>query len=169
MTAFVYFHIELDSHDAAFAEGAPSETFMDDGSRGMVPNAQDCYRRPPAGPGIRLLQIVGRYPTSSAAAPAMGAWLITGRSSTVIRSGRPGRQPYARVELVHRGPYSASVLLCNSPFQGQWQSFWLVLTMTGWLRHRGPEADYMRRQHPLAVRTDIRLYVCVNGPVRAGK
>jgi hypothetical protein len=36
-----YFHIELDSHDVIIAEGALSETFLDDGSRGMFHNAAE--------------------------------------------------------------------------------------------------------------------------------
>jgi hypothetical protein len=36
-----YFHIELDSHDVIIAEGALSETFIDDDSRGMFHNAQE--------------------------------------------------------------------------------------------------------------------------------
>ncbi len=36
-----YFHIELDSHDVIIAEGALSETFLDDDSRGMFHNAHD--------------------------------------------------------------------------------------------------------------------------------
>jgi len=36
-----YFHIELDSHDVILAEGAPSETFVDDDSRGMFHNVQE--------------------------------------------------------------------------------------------------------------------------------
>jgi hypothetical protein len=34
-----YFHLELDSHDILFAEGAPSESFVDDDSRSMFHNA----------------------------------------------------------------------------------------------------------------------------------
>ena len=33
-----YFHVELDTHDIIFAEGAQSETFLDDGSRGLFHN-----------------------------------------------------------------------------------------------------------------------------------
>jgi hypothetical protein len=33
-----YFHIELETHDVILAEGAPSETFIDDDSRGMFHN-----------------------------------------------------------------------------------------------------------------------------------
>jgi hypothetical protein len=36
-----YFHIELDSHDVIVAEGALSETFIDDDSRGMFHNAHE--------------------------------------------------------------------------------------------------------------------------------
>ena len=36
-----YFHVELDSHDVIIAEGAFSETFIDDDSRGMFHNAQE--------------------------------------------------------------------------------------------------------------------------------
>ena len=35
----VYYHVELDSHDLLLAEGAPSESFVDDDSRGMFHNA----------------------------------------------------------------------------------------------------------------------------------
>ena len=38
-----YFHIELDTHDVIIAEGALSETFVDDDSRGMFHNAHE-YR-----------------------------------------------------------------------------------------------------------------------------
>jgi serralysin len=34
-----YFHLEMESHDVILAEGAPSETFVDDGSRGGFHNA----------------------------------------------------------------------------------------------------------------------------------
>ena len=34
-----YFHVELDSHDVILAEGAPAETFLDDGSRGVFQNS----------------------------------------------------------------------------------------------------------------------------------
>lgn len=36
-----YFHIELDSHEAVFAEGAASETFVDHDSRAMFDNADE--------------------------------------------------------------------------------------------------------------------------------
>ncbi len=39
-----YFHIELETHDVILAEGTPSETFIDDDSRGIFHNAHE-YRR----------------------------------------------------------------------------------------------------------------------------
>ncbi|MBF0849993.1 hypothetical protein HKD27_03520 [Gluconobacter sp. R75690] len=38
-----YIHVELENHDLLLAEGAPSESFLDDGSRGMFHNAEE-YR-----------------------------------------------------------------------------------------------------------------------------
>jgi hypothetical protein len=38
-----YIHIELAGHDVVFAEGAPSETFVDDNSRLMFDNADEYY------------------------------------------------------------------------------------------------------------------------------
>jgi hypothetical protein len=39
-----YIHIELDTHDVILAEGAPSESFVDDQSRGMFHNASEYAR-----------------------------------------------------------------------------------------------------------------------------
>ncbi len=39
-----YFHIELETHDILLAEGAPSESFVDDNSREMFHNAAEYYR-----------------------------------------------------------------------------------------------------------------------------
>ncbi|MCX2561550.1 Hint domain-containing protein [Acetobacter farinalis] len=44
MDEVAYFHIELESHDVIFANGAQSETFVDDGSRSMFHNAADYAR-----------------------------------------------------------------------------------------------------------------------------
>ncbi len=40
-----YFHIELDSHDVIVAEGALSETYLDDDNRAMFHNMQDYFAR----------------------------------------------------------------------------------------------------------------------------
>ena len=36
-----YYHVELDSHDVLLAEGAPSESYLDDDSRGVFHNAHE--------------------------------------------------------------------------------------------------------------------------------
>ena len=41
MDEVAYFHIELESHDVIFANGAESETFVNDSSRGMFHNASE--------------------------------------------------------------------------------------------------------------------------------
>lgn len=48
MDVVQYFHIELESHDVILAEGAWSETFFDDGGRGVFQNAADYYALYPA-------------------------------------------------------------------------------------------------------------------------
>jgi hypothetical protein len=45
-----YFHVELDSHDVILAEGASSETFLDDNSRGAFQNAGEFGRLYPNAP-----------------------------------------------------------------------------------------------------------------------
>nr|WP_194300047.1 Hint domain-containing protein [Acetobacter musti] len=47
-----YFHIELETHDIILAEGAPSETFIDDDSRGMFHNAAEFATLYPNAPRI---------------------------------------------------------------------------------------------------------------------
>ena len=45
-----YYHVELDTHDVLLAEGAPSESFLDDDSRGMFHNAAEFMRLYPDAP-----------------------------------------------------------------------------------------------------------------------
>jgi hypothetical protein len=47
-----YFHIELESHDVILAEGAWSETFVDDDSRMIFHNTTDYFRRFPEEPYV---------------------------------------------------------------------------------------------------------------------
>ena len=50
-----YFHIELDSHDIIIAEGALSESFIDDDSRGIFQNVQEyhaLYPKETVGPAL---------------------------------------------------------------------------------------------------------------------
>ncbi|HEY9112295.1 MAG TPA: Hint domain-containing protein, partial [Rhodanobacteraceae bacterium] len=46
-----YFHIELDKHDVIVAEGALSESFLDDDSRGMFHNAHEFHALYPQAAG----------------------------------------------------------------------------------------------------------------------
>lgn len=48
-----YFHIELDAHDIIFAEGAPTETFVDCDNRGMFQNAEEFAALYPDGQPLR--------------------------------------------------------------------------------------------------------------------
>jgi hypothetical protein len=45
-----YFHLELERHDVIFAEGAASESFVDDDSRGMFNNVYEYFRLYPDAP-----------------------------------------------------------------------------------------------------------------------
>ncbi len=40
-----YFHVELETHDVIVAEGALSESYIDDDNRGLFHNARDYYAR----------------------------------------------------------------------------------------------------------------------------
>ncbi len=66
-----YFHIELETHDVIMAEGAPSESFIDDDSRGIFHNAHEydtlyaddvrqpaCYCAPRLDSGYDVAEIV---------------------------------------------------------------------------------------------------------------
>jgi len=46
-----YFHIELEAHDVIFAEGAPTESFVDCDNRGMFQNASEFSQLYPGGNG----------------------------------------------------------------------------------------------------------------------
>jgi hypothetical protein len=50
-----YFHLELDAHDVILAEGAESESYIDDDNRRMFDNASDyaaCYPAAAARPAL---------------------------------------------------------------------------------------------------------------------
>ncbi len=44
------YHVELDTHDAIFANGAPAETYRDDGNRWLFQNTNDGWHLPPREP-----------------------------------------------------------------------------------------------------------------------
>jgi hypothetical protein len=76
-----YFHIELDTHDVIIAEGALSETFIDDDSRGMFHNAREYAA---LYPDDAALPLVGRY---CAPRLAEGADVEAVRRRLALRAG----------------------------------------------------------------------------------
>ncbi len=49
------FHIELESHDVLIANGAPAESYRDDGNRWLFQNANDTWNLPPKSPCAPVL------------------------------------------------------------------------------------------------------------------
>ena len=49
------YHIELDSHDILIANGAPAESYRDDGNRWLFQNANDGWHLPPCPPCVPVL------------------------------------------------------------------------------------------------------------------
>ena len=59
-----YYHVELDSHDVLLAEGAPSESFLNDDSRGMFHNAHEyetLYPKAPLPNGFCSRRVEGGF------------------------------------------------------------------------------------------------------------
>ena len=84
-----YFHIELDSHDVMIAEGAPSESFIDDDSRGMFHNAHEYWTLYP-GAATELAQYCApRYEDGNA--------VETARRRIALRAGLRMRDDELRV------------------------------------------------------------------------
>jgi hypothetical protein len=65
----LYLHVELDSHDILLAEGAPAESYLDVGARGMFHDhneitgaasgpSRTVARRVTAGPDLRAIQVL---------------------------------------------------------------------------------------------------------------
>ena len=123
-----YFHIELDSHDVIIAEGALSESFIDDDSRGMFHNARE-YRAlyPEAAPGARAilrtaargrLRARGCAATHRAASRDTVAAIRRAADRPSARICRSGHATYYRRLGAERGiSRSAGVLrhLCRQP------------------------------------------------------
>lgn len=83
-----YFHVELDTHDVIFAEGAPAETYVDCDNRFMFHNAGEFARLYPDEPLPVWQSSLCGWRT------ARPSWLLSGRGSP----GVPGfpRQPRRR-------------------------------------------------------------------------
>jgi glycosyltransferase involved in cell wall biosynthesis len=76
-----YFHIELETHDVILAEGAPSESFVDDNSRGMFHNAHEFVARYPDRPR--------GPPRYCAPRPYWGDEIAAARRHIALRAGIP--------------------------------------------------------------------------------
>ena len=85
-----YFHSELETHDIIVAEGAPSESFVDDDSRGLFQNANE----------FRALYPEERARPDPYCAPrlAFGAQVEAARRQIAQRAGIP----YVRPAAEHR-------------------------------------------------------------------
>ncbi len=70
--AVQYLHVELDSHDVILAEGAPSETFVDDDSRAMFHNAREFAALYPEAPAVAALYCAPRIEGGHALATIRG-------------------------------------------------------------------------------------------------
>ena len=70
-----YFHIELDQHSVILAEGAPSESFMEDGNRGQFHNAAEH---------------AAMYPHAAAPGERCAPWVDSGAELEAIRARLPG-------------------------------------------------------------------------------
>src|SRR6201999_3052108 len=49
------YHVELDRHDVLIANGAPAESYRDDGNRWLFQNANSGWHLPPQGPYAPVL------------------------------------------------------------------------------------------------------------------
>ncbi len=106
-----YVHVELDSHDVILAEGAASESFVDDNSRAMFHNAHDYAVRYPDTPvshAARLPRLEQGAPLEALrrrlAGHAARAGLLEGRLDTVDQEritgwARDADAPGRRVRL----------------------------------------------------------------------
>jgi glycosyltransferase involved in cell wall biosynthesis len=109
-----YVHVELDSHDVILAEGAASESFVDDNSRAMFHNAHDYavrYPDTPVGHAARLPRLEQGAPLEALrrrlAGHAARAGLLEGRLDTVDQEritgwARDADAPGRRVRLCVR-------------------------------------------------------------------
>ena len=70
-----YIHVELDSHDVIVAEGAPSESFLEDGNRGQFHNAAEH---------------AARYPDAPAPSERCAPWVDSGADLEAIRARLTG-------------------------------------------------------------------------------
>ncbi len=87
-----YFHVELDTHDIILAEGAASETFVDDDNRGMFHNAVEYHV---------LYPQAERTPARYCAPRAEGGDAVEAVFQRILARTRPEQAPRASRPLGH--------------------------------------------------------------------
>ncbi|WP_086641640.1 Hint domain-containing protein [Acetobacter tropicalis] len=153
-----YFHIELETHDILLAEGAPSESFVDDDSRNMFHNAIEfkklypnaaplpaVYCAPRIEEGSVLEAIRTRLNAEAGIIPVrMSAGIVEGYldevTRTVIRgwARNPRSSEPMRLSLYDNGIAVGEVVAdCPRPDVGSDCGFWFVVPggLTPHMRH----------------------------------
>ena len=116
-----YFHVELETHDVIWAEGAASESFIDDGSRGMFQNAHEFRAIFPDAPRQRAEFCAPRIEAGEALVP------IRRRLAGIAAQLR-----IARPQSVKSAPLSQVVSLCIPahcralPLAPAWDHQWII-------------------------------------------
>jgi hypothetical protein len=82
VTCVEYFHVELESHDVMFAEGAAAESFADDGGRSVFQNAAEFHALYP-----KAQFRPGEYYASRLESGPVVGWVRAGLSARSIMDG----------------------------------------------------------------------------------
>jgi hypothetical protein len=101
-TPLTYWHIELQTHDVLLAEGAPSETYIDDNNRNMFHNAHEYWAKHPQHTGRPAIYCAPRLDHGFELAA------IRARLAEIAGISRPQ----------NHGPLSGSFTLANSTISG---------------------------------------------------
>lgn len=93
-----YFNVELDTHDLLMAEGAPSESYVEDGGRGMFHNAAEYYSRYPDAVSKEAVHYAPRVETGEV---LVAIWQrINSRAKTLKAPHLSGQVVYANVQSI---------------------------------------------------------------------
>jgi ELWxxDGT repeat protein len=133
-----YFHIELETHDVILAEGAPSESFVDDNSRGMFQNAHEfkaLYPDRPLGP-----------PQYYAPRPYRGDEVEAARRHIALRADIPFTANVAAVDAVPAAKPQALVIDSEFPQTGDNGGANAILDHIRALQNTGFEVSFLASQ-----------------------
>jgi autotransporter passenger strand-loop-strand repeat protein len=95
--AIEYVHLELETHDVILAEGAASETFVDDGSRGMFHNAGEFAQHHPGAPNVPARYCAPRVEDGERLHAVRRR--LAARTEAVPQAAAPGRL-FGRLDVV---------------------------------------------------------------------